>query len=154
MSGQIAKQFTAQTDQLEKANVRAEYPWPQDDRYVTTGHWIASKLPNAVIMCRNPWELCFYMADTNKAICMPNPTDPDPQDAEEIFAIARYYHVTHILADEPCACLEQYILHRRPGLKRVRSSPDQLYEIDWSLIPMKTVEQALGRVPMPPTSRP
>ena len=79
--------YAAQTDQLEKANVRGDYPFPQDDRYVSTGRWIAKKLPTAVVMCRNPWELDYYMSATNKAIGLPNPGDEGQKGAEQIFAI-------------------------------------------------------------------
>ena len=64
-------------------------------------------------------------------------------------AIARYYHVTHLFVDSGQGALQAYLSGRIPGIKRVKGAPGPLYEFDWSKIPELTVEQALGREPMP-----
>jgi 4-amino-4-deoxy-L-arabinose transferase-like glycosyltransferase len=146
--------YAAQNDMLDRVNARGDYPFEQNDEFIAMGKWLGKKLPHAVVMCRNPWELMFYSGPGNKGVGLPNPSDGGQKGADEIFAIARYYGVTHLLADEIRAPLEPYLVHRKPGLVRVKGSPMALFEIDWSKIPVMTVEQALGREPMPAATRP
>lgn len=122
------------------------YPGGIDNRFVYTGEWIGKNLPNAVVMCRNPWELAFSMGPENKGVCLPYPQADVQRSAQQIFAIARYYHVTHLLVDEMRPALAPYYLNRKPGLTRVPGCKTMpLFAIDWSKIPDMTVEEALGR---------
>jgi hypothetical protein len=133
---------------LEQRGVRRDYPFQADDRYVYAGAWIAKKFPSAVVMCRNPWELQFYMGPQNWSVGLPYPQDEVNQSANEILAIARYYGVTHLLVDDMRPALAPYYLKRKPGMTRITGCPGMaLFEIDWSKIPKMTVEEALGRVP-------
>ncbi len=108
------------------------------------GDWIAQHIPNAVIMCRNPWELLYYCSPTNKAIGSPNPKSGGPVGADQILAIAHYYGVTHLYADSVRAPLVAYLVGRNGAFKRVAGAPGPLYEIDWSKIPVKSPEEALA----------
>jgi hypothetical protein len=123
-----------------------------NNRYIDTGRWISKELPNAIIMCRNPWELLFYMGPSNKSVGLPCPcvrgddgrwTKEDTSDeaAAKIFAIARYYHVTHMLADTIRPAMAPYFHGRKPGLKKVDGGPRDLYEIDWESAPKATVDE-------------
>ncbi len=38
-----------------------------------------------------------------------------------------------------------YVYGRKPGLKRVAGSPQLLFELDWSKLPKKTVEDIWGK---------
>ncbi len=134
-----------QEDALEHRGDSDNYPGPVDDRFVFAGEWIGKNLPNAVVMCRNPWELAFSMGPGNKGGCLPHPDDEVEKGAQEIFAIARYYHVTHLMVDEMRPALAPYYLKRKPGLTRVPGCPIPLFAIDWSKIPDMSVEEALGR---------
>jgi hypothetical protein len=120
-------------------------PSSAENRYVTSGRWIGRELPHAVVMCRNPWELLFYTGPANRAVGLPDPDDDDPRGAEKIFAIARYYGVTHMLGDVVRPCMAPYFSGREPGLKKVEGAPRDLYEIDWDAAPKKTVDQLFGK---------
>jgi Dolichyl-phosphate-mannose-protein mannosyltransferase len=146
--------YGAQNDMLDRSNARGDYPFEQNDEYIPMGKWLAKKAPNAVVMCRNPWELIFYSGSGNRGVGLPNPSDEGQKGADEIFAIARYYGVTHLLVDNLRAPLEPYVLKRKAGLTRVKGAPMALFEIDWSKIPVLTVEQALGREPVPAATVP
>ncbi|MEI8194752.1 MAG: hypothetical protein WCI73_02465 [Phycisphaerae bacterium] len=111
------------------------FPWCDNEipGYMPTvrmGRYIKNHLPNAIIMNRYPWQLVYYAAPTNKAVVVPL------EDPEKIFAVARYYHCTHIVRDGNRPALEPYFYGQKPGLKRVRGAPDgALYELDWSQLP-------------------
>ncbi len=130
---------------------RSEYPFVDELLYPAIGAWLHKNVPNAVVMARNPWEVTFYNPG-GKGITYPYPAEDDPKAAMQIFAIARYYHVTHLFVDQTHDALMPYLSGRMPGLKRVRGAPAPLYEIDWTKIPMLTVDQALGRTPLSPTT--
>ena len=108
------------------------------------GDWIAQHIPNAVVMCRNPWELLYYCSPTNKAIGSPNPKRGGQVGADQILAIAHYYGVTHLYADSVRGPLAAYLSGRDGAFKRVAGAPGPLFEIDWSKIQVKTPEEALA----------
>jgi 4-amino-4-deoxy-L-arabinose transferase-like glycosyltransferase len=127
---------------------RSSYPFVDEHLYPAIGEWLHKNVPNAVVMARNSWEVTFYDPG-GKGITCPYPGDVS-NGAQQIFAIARYYHVTHIFVDQMHAELVPYMVGRTPGLKRVKGAPAPLFEIEWTKIPELTVEQALGRAPLPP----
>ncbi len=131
---------------------RSDYPFADELLYPAIGEWLHKNVPNAVVMARNPWEITFYNPG-GKGITYPYPTEDDQNGALQIFAIARYYHVTHLFVDQIHPALMPYLSGRVPGVKRVKGAPGPLYEIDWTKIPPMTVDQALGRISSPPTTR-
>jgi hypothetical protein len=152
--GHVTPVHAWQEDLLDQRGQRRDYTGPVDDRFVAAGDWIGKNFPSAIVMCRNPWELQFYMSPQNKSVGLPYPEDEVNQSANEIFAIARYYGVTHLLVDDMRPALAPYYLKRKPGLTRVPGCPGMaLFAIDWSKIPKMTVEEALGRTPAPPTTQ-
>jgi len=142
MNGSV---YAEQTRLLTRGGVNGTYPFYKRGRAMPMGKWIAEKIPRAVVMCRDPWELLYFMSPTNKGVGLPDPKDMRSEGAEEIFAIARYYGVTHIFVDSTRPSLTPYIYGRKKGLKRVPGAPDELYELDWSALPAKTVEDIWGR---------
>jgi len=107
------------------------YPYADQPFYPQAGEWIKEHLPTAVILCRNPWELLFGAAATNKAVGLPYSTD-----LGEVFAIARYYRATHYLHD-PNARTIIGLYPPHAGLRRVPGTPPemQLYELDYDRLP-------------------
>ncbi|HUO09648.1 MAG TPA: glycosyltransferase family 39 protein [Phycisphaerae bacterium] len=143
-----------QEDLLGQRGQRRDYPGQVDNRFVSAGAWIGKNFPSAIVMCRNPWELQFYMGPQNKSVGLPYPQEEVNRSANQIFAIARYYGVTHLLVDDMRPALAPYYLKRKPGLTRVPGCPGiALFAIDWSKIPKMSVEEALGRTPLPPTTQ-
>ncbi len=122
-------------DWLEANMDRGGYPFEDSPMYPTIGKWVHKTMPKAVIMCRNPWEIMFYAAES-KGVSFPKPEDTGKLGASQVFAIARYYHVQYVLNDEDVPeSLTPYMLGRSPGLKRVRGLPGAaFFEIDWSKI--------------------
>jgi hypothetical protein len=112
------------------------YPYRDADQfypYPAAGEWIKKNLPNAIIMCRNAWELRFYSALTNKTVSVPYTSD-----LGEVFAIARYYHVTHYLHDPDPGVRNIFgVYGQRPGLKAVEGTPPgvELYELEYDKLP-------------------
>jgi hypothetical protein len=131
-----------QTQMLARGGVTSSFPfYSNNPRPIVMGKWLGQNLPNAVVMCRNPWELLFYAGPHNKGVGLPNPRDHGQHGAEEIFAIARYYHVTHIYVDAVRPSLAPYLFRGKPGLRKVPHAPDALYELDWSKLPATTVDE-------------
>jgi 4-amino-4-deoxy-L-arabinose transferase-like glycosyltransferase len=120
---------------------RGGYPFSDEPECPMMGAWIGKNLPNAVIMCRNPWELLFACGPNNRGIGSPNPGDSGPAAAEKVLAIAHYYGVTHLYADEVRSALAPYVSGKLPGFTRVAGAPGPLYEIDWGKIPVKRPEE-------------
>jgi hypothetical protein len=124
---------------------RGGYPFEDELQYPTIGKWVNKNAPNAIIMSRDPWEITFYTPNS-KGVTFPDPDDDGQEGARQIFAIARYYHVTHILMDDPRQSLFPYMEGRIPGFKRMKGAPGAFFEVDWSKIPAEwTVENVFGK---------
>jgi len=80
---------------------------------------------DAIVMCRNPWELLFYTPEGTRGVGLPN------DKAEEIFKIARYYGVTHFLVDRGRPGLEPFLRRNKDAASLLMTRPYRLYEIDW-----------------------
>ncbi|MCL2641344.1 MAG: hypothetical protein FWD53_10895, partial [Phycisphaerales bacterium] len=130
---------------LDREGARPPTARSFENQYITLGHWLKKEHPEAIVMCRNPWELLFYCSPTNKAVALPYPDDDDPRAAEKIFAIARYYHVTYMYADVKRSCMWPYFYGSKPGLTRVQNGPGDLYKIDWTTAPTATVDDVFRR---------
>ncbi|HVX86971.1 MAG TPA: hypothetical protein VH253_19460 [Phycisphaerae bacterium] len=77
------------------------YPFQDETEYPQAGRWIAEHEPDAMVMCRNPWELAFYGGRHNKYVGLPYVGQgPAGMNAG---AITEYYGVTHALVDDPRA---------------------------------------------------
>jgi hypothetical protein len=135
-------------DWLDGQLDRSEYPFVDERVYPALGAWLHQNYPGAVVMARNPWDITFCDPGS-KGITYPFPAEEDAKGATQILAIARYYHVTHLFVDSGQGALRQYLSGQLPGVKRVHFAPGPLYAIDWTKIPELTVEQALGRQPLP-----
>ena len=126
-------------------------PYIEQTRYVTAGKWIGQNLPNAVVMARNPWELLFYCASTNKSVNYP--LDHSAEFCPTlVFSVAKYYHVTHIYddCDVPRPGLDRYFAGRDAGLRQVPDGPRGLYEIiDYKMLPVREMDELF-----PPASPP
>jgi 4-amino-4-deoxy-L-arabinose transferase-like glycosyltransferase len=132
--------YQSQRQLLSKGGVTDSFPfYSGKDPHIAMGKWLAQNLPDAVVMCRSPWELLFYAGPNNKGVGLPNPSDYGQRGAEEIFAIARYYHVSHMYIDTTRPSLAPYLYRGKPGLKKIPNAPAPLYELDWSKLPTKTV---------------
>ncbi len=124
---------------------RGGYPFEDELLYATMGKWVNKNVPNAVIMSHDPWELTFYTPNS-KGTTFPNPDDDGQEGARQIFAIARYYGVTHIWMDIQRQPLLPYMEGRIPGFKRMKGAPGAFFEVDWSKIPAEwTVENVFGK---------
>lgn len=112
------------------AQTAAGIDFPAADRYPRY-HSLALALQHAglpsdaVIMARNPWELLFYLPDGIKGVGLPNAT-PDA-----IFAVARYYGVTHFVHDCERPGLRDFLRVPQPGLRLMLRRPMRVYAIDW-----------------------
>ncbi|GEM_PF-5674896 len=80
----------------------------------------------SIMMTRNPWEMLFYTAEGMRGVGLPY------EKPEVIFAIARYYNVTHFVWDMDRPGLREFLRKGHPGLKMITSRPFPVYEIDWS----------------------
>ena len=125
---------------LDREGARPPTERSTENQYITLGRWLKKERPEAIVMCRNPWELLFYCGPKNKAVALPYPDDDDPLAVEKIFAIARYYHVNYMYGDVKRSCMWPYFYGRLPGLVRVQDGPMDLYEIDWEKAPTATVD--------------
>jgi hypothetical protein len=125
---------------------------PEDIRYKHIGELLKSepRMANAVIMCRNPWELLFYAGENQKGVPIPWGSPA------EVFAVARYYGVTHLLWDTSNRpLLQQYLTAREnaPAFRRLAKIDNTyLYEIDYTLLPNTTLPgmSAPPEAPPPP----
>jgi len=106
-----------------------QFPYRDQPFYPAVGDYLRERLPNAVVMANNPWDFMFYSSSGNKAVKTPQAKPAD------LFSIARYYRVTHYLADEDRPGMRLYTRGWLPGLKRVRDAPAPLYELDYSSLP-------------------
>jgi len=110
------------------------YPYSDDFPYsgpaesVALGKWMGEHAPEAVFMCRNPWEALFYAARTNRGVTLPVGT------AEEIFAVCRRYHVKYLVCDTNRPALAPYLRQSRPGLKPVAGGSRGVYEVDYAAL--------------------
>ncbi|HEY8666289.1 MAG TPA: hypothetical protein VIL86_06475 [Tepidisphaeraceae bacterium] len=107
---------------------RNYYPYRDDPAYAGVGALIKSKLPDAILMCTSPEYVLAFCGDYNKGIVTPY------APAGRIFAIARYYRVTHFYANNVPPMLEPYVKGALRGFKPV-SGIDHLFELDYSLLP-------------------
>ena len=100
---------------------------PNFGRIRGTGAWIGEHLPpDAVIMSRTPWQILFYSPDTVRGVGLPYARP------EVIFAIARYYGVTHFIMDRPRPGLWAFLRRGHPALTRIRGAPFAVYAIDYT----------------------
>jgi hypothetical protein len=120
------------------------YPFSDQREYPRMGAWVKEHLPDAVIMCRNPWELIYYCGPKNRGVGSPNPRLGGKVGAEQILAIAKYYGVTHIYADQVRGPLVPYFNASAGAFKRVPGAPGMLFEIDWSKVQVRSVEEVFG----------
>jgi 4-amino-4-deoxy-L-arabinose transferase-like glycosyltransferase len=109
------------------------YPYRDNAFYPDMGAWLTAHAPDAVVMCRRPWQLRFAAADSVKCVGLPY------APPGVILWIARYYGVTHYLDDEGRPGMHRWLYGRHPGLVPVTDSlppgaHGKLYRIDWDRI--------------------
>ena len=100
------------------------YAWKESGQgWMATGRWLAEHAPGSVTMTRNPWELHFYSQE--KAVQIPlAPLD-------RIREVARYYGVTHLIAETRRPTLKPLLAGEVPGAAEVfRSNGVVLYAFD------------------------
>ncbi len=84
------------------SHVQADrYPFQDETEYPQAGRWIAEHEPDAVVMCRNPWELAFYGGMHNKYVGLPSAGQGSAGMNAE--AIIEHYGVRYVLVDDPRA---------------------------------------------------
>jgi hypothetical protein len=111
------------------------YPYVDDLHYPRIGAALKARpeLANAVIMCRNPWELLYHAAETQKGVATPYGS------AEEVCAVARYYRATHLLWDPGLSGASQERQQLEPIVRRLKAlfvvDGATLYELDYSRLP-------------------
>jgi len=99
---------------------------PRYPRHKTLGDRMAATLPpDAVLMCRNPWQTLWYAPETFRAIGLPNAYPP------ELFAVARYYRVSHLVLDKPRPGLPEFLRSHPAAFERVIERPLPVYRIHW-----------------------
>lgn len=107
------------------------HPYVDRPKMPLLGDWIRTNLPNAIIMTRGPWELTFHSGPGNKAVATPWASP------ETVFAIARYYGVTHYLESHRRPALDAYTKRRHPGFRPVQGAPRRLFELRYEHLPGK-----------------
>ncbi len=114
------------TMQSKRAGLR-ESTEPRFPRYHALGQVIRERLPgNAVLMSRNPWELLFYCPPGLRAVGLPYASPG------VIFAVARYYGVTHFVWDCDRPGLREFMQAGHPALKLVIEAPLPVYALDYT----------------------
>jgi hypothetical protein len=113
-------------------------------RYQAVADWVAANLPqDAVLMSRNPWELTFYCPPSIRAVGLPYARP------EVIFAVARYYGVTHFIYDRERPGLREFLRRGHPAVTRVTRRPIPIYAIDYQAFePGELADLSLGDVPL------
>ncbi|MDF3129319.1 hypothetical protein P0Y35_08940 [Kiritimatiellaeota bacterium B1221] len=87
---------------------------------------LAEHLPaDAVIMARNPWEILWYAPEGLKGVGMPYARP------EDLFAVAKYYKVTHLILDKERPGLRAFIQNHASAFSEVFQKPYRCYEIHW-----------------------
>lgn len=81
---------------------------------------------DAVIMTRNPWQLLFYCPEDTRTVGLPY------AEPRILLAIAKRYRVTHLMAERYRPGLTSFLRSGHPGVKKVLSWPQAVYEIDYS----------------------
>lgn len=100
---------------------KPQYPWAKGLAKV-----LAEKVPaDAVLMARNPWEILWYAPQSLKGVGLPY------APPEDLFAIAKYYRVTHLIRDKERRGLGSFIKHHPEAFILVTNNPMGIYEIHW-----------------------
>jgi len=114
----------------EQQRLEARIPIRDRPHYPGAYHvarWIEVNLPDdAVIMTRYPWQITFYCPPGVRAVGLPHAT-PDI-----LFAVARYYNVTHLIHDRDRPGLRAFIDSGHPALTHVTDQPHPVYAIDYT----------------------
>lgn len=108
---------------------RAKYPYADKTETPGMGEFVRENLPTATVMTRFPWQLQFYLGESNRTVNIPL------APPETIFAIARYYGVTHYINDCRRPGMELYVSQSHPGLVPVTNAPGPLFEMKLDLLP-------------------
>jgi hypothetical protein len=88
---------------------------------------IEKTLPNdAVIMISDPWELCFYLPSTYRAVMLPFAPLP------VVLGVARYYGVTHVVLNHELLELRAMVAARHPALRLAIPGDDRVYAVDFA----------------------
>ncbi len=112
---------------VAEANLHGS-PYVEQPFYPDLGDWLGRHAPDAVVMCRRPWQLRFASPDTLRGVGLPY------AEPGIILWIARYYGVTHYLDDEPRPGMYRYLHGRHPAFVRLADAAPasgKLYRIDW-----------------------
>jgi hypothetical protein len=118
-----------------------KYPYTDVREIPRMGEFIREHLPTSTIMTRYPWQLQFYLGESNKTVNVPL------APPETIFAIARYYGVTHYIYDCRRPGMESYVSRPHPGFVPVTNAPGALFEMKLDLLPGGTAGFA-GECPL------
>lgn len=112
--------------QEAKSRMR-RYAQPQYPRYAHLAWQISRMLPDdAILMSRNPWELLFYCPETMRGVGLPF------AEPAVIFAIAKYYGVTHFIWDKNRPGLSEFLRGGHPALTLVIEGRTPVYAIDYT----------------------
>ncbi len=103
---------------------RPQYPRVQRLAKPITEHFPV----DAVMMCRNPWEILWYVDKEMKGVGLPY------APPEDLFAVAKYYGVTHLIMDKERRGLRKFISRHREAFTEVFRKPHWAFEIHWDKI--------------------
>lgn len=140
MRGEFDRQFRRLVGDHPR---RRGYPYGEQFAPVRIGTFLKTELPAAVIMARNPWEILFHAAPTNRGVTVPLAS------AGQILAVAKHYRVTHYVWETDRPALRPYLSGQLPGFRRVPNAARvPVYEILWDQLPPGAVDPW----PVPPAA--
>jgi len=135
----VARDFVANAGQLHaEQETRFRRPAPTEPAYPVHLRELADAMaaalpPDAILMCRNPWQTLWYAPEGFRAVGLPMALPP------ELLSVAKYYGVTHLVLDRDRPGLRPF-LHAHPAaFRRVIRLPMPVYAIDYDALPPGTL---------------
>lgn len=103
---------------------------PVYPRVKQLGDLLAERLPpDAVLMSRRQWQTLWYAPETFRSIGIPHARPP------ELFAVAKFYGVTHLVLDQNRPGLQNALRRHRNAFELVIERPVRVYQIHWDRLP-------------------
>jgi hypothetical protein len=118
---------------LQHAREKETFPWREEGvNVMAMSGWIKENVPDAVVMTRHPCAVHFYSGA--KTVRLPEAS------YRQVFEVARYYGVTHLMARKNDPLFTVWFQRRIPGLERIhRGKGGDLFRIVYSEIPAEII---------------